>query len=43
MLRLVRVSIGPLELGDLKKAAVRHLTEKEKMAVDRAVAKRGRQ
>jgi 23S rRNA pseudouridine2605 synthase len=29
VLRLVRVSIGPLELGDLKKGAVRQLTESE--------------
>lgn len=29
VLRLVRVSIGPLVLGDLPKGAVRHLTEKE--------------
>ncbi|HUB02936.1 MAG TPA: pseudouridine synthase [Terriglobales bacterium] len=38
VLRLVRVSIGPLELGDLKKGAVRSLTENEKLAVDRAIA-----
>jgi 23S rRNA pseudouridine2605 synthase len=29
VLRLMRVSIGPLELGDLKKGAVRQLTESE--------------
>lgn len=35
VLRLVRVSIGPLELGDLKKGAVRRLTPEEKQAIDR--------
>jgi 23S rRNA pseudouridine2605 synthase len=37
VLRLVRVSIGPLELGDLKKGAVRRLTAEEKDAIDRAL------
>lgn len=37
VLRLVRVSIGPLELGDLKKGAVRRLTAEEKKAIDRAL------
>jgi 23S rRNA pseudouridine2605 synthase len=36
-LRLVRVSIGPLELGDLKKGSVRQLTAGEKKAVDQAL------
>jgi 23S rRNA pseudouridine2605 synthase len=36
VLRLVRVSIGPLELGDLKKGSVRSLTKKEKLAIGRA-------
>jgi 23S rRNA pseudouridine2605 synthase len=36
-LRLVRVSIGPLELGNLKKGSVRHLTAAEKKAIDRAL------
>jgi 23S rRNA pseudouridine2605 synthase len=36
-LRLVRVSIGPLELGDLKKGSVRPLTPEEKKAIDRAL------
>jgi 23S rRNA pseudouridine2605 synthase len=40
VLRLVRVSIGPLELGDLAKGSVRSLTEKEKLAIDRAIAGR---
>jgi 23S rRNA pseudouridine2605 synthase len=37
VLRLVRVSIGPLELGDLKKGSTRHLTPEEKVAIDRAL------
>jgi 23S rRNA pseudouridine2605 synthase len=37
VLRLVRVSIGSLELGDLKKGATRSLTTQEKLALDRAV------
>jgi 23S rRNA pseudouridine2605 synthase len=37
VLRLIRISIGPIELGDLKKGAVRPLTPKEKQAVDRAL------
>jgi 23S rRNA pseudouridine2605 synthase len=37
VLRLVRVSIGPLDLGDLKKGAVRRLTPGEKKAIDRAL------
>ena len=36
-LRLVRVSIGPLELGDLKKGSTRRLTAEEKKAIDRAL------
>ena len=36
ILRLVRVSVGPLELGDLKKGAVRRLTAEEKQAIDHA-------
>src|SRR5450631_2913311 len=39
VLRLVRVSIGPLELGDLKKGSVRSLTPEEKKAIDRALAR----
>jgi len=35
VLRLVRVSIGPLKLGDLKKGSVRRLTAEEKNVVDR--------
>jgi 23S rRNA pseudouridine2605 synthase len=37
ILRLVRVSIGPLELGDLKKGATRRLTAEEKKGIDRAL------
>lgn len=37
VLRLVRVSVGSLELGDLKKGAVRPLASREKLALDRAV------
>ena len=37
VLRLLRVSVGPLELGDLKKGAVRRLTEAEKRMVDDAL------
>ena len=36
-LRLVRVSIGPLALGDLPKGSVRRLTAAEKHALDRAM------
>jgi len=37
VLRLVRVAIGPLALGDLAKGAVRRLTPEEKLALDRAM------
>ena len=37
VLRLVRVSIGPLALGDLAKGKVRSLSGAEKVAVDRAI------
>jgi 23S rRNA pseudouridine2605 synthase len=37
VLRLVRVSIGPLELGDLKKGKVRRLTAEEKKSIDQAL------
>ena len=39
VLRLMRVSIGPLDLGDLKKGSTRHLTAEEKKAIDRALQK----
>ena len=37
VLRLVRVAIGPLNLGELPKGATRTLEEEEKQALDRAV------
>jgi 23S rRNA pseudouridine2605 synthase len=37
VLRLVRVSIGPLELGDLNKGSVRRLTTAEKKSIDQAL------
>ncbi len=37
VLRLLRVSIGPLGLGELPKGASRRLTEAEKRALDRAL------
>ena len=38
VLRLVRVAIGPLALGTLKKGEVRTLSEAEKSALDRAIS-----
>lgn len=40
VLRLVRVSIGPLQLGDLKKGMVRTLTAREKEGLDQALTAR---
>jgi len=37
VLRLLRVAIGPLRLGELQKGASRRLTEGEKRALDRAL------
>jgi 23S rRNA pseudouridine2605 synthase len=37
VLRLIRVAIGPLSLGDLAKGAVRNLGTDEKLALDRAM------
>lgn len=37
VLRLIRVAIGPLELGNLAKGAYRSLTVKEKRTMDRAL------
>jgi 23S rRNA pseudouridine2605 synthase len=37
VLRLVRISIGPLTLGSLKKGSTRALTIEEKEALDRAI------
>ena len=41
VLRLVRISIGPLALGNLKKSEVRSLTPEEKHALDRELEKSG--
>jgi 23S rRNA pseudouridine2605 synthase len=41
VLRLVRVSIGPLDLGDLRKASARRLTAEEKRAIDQALRRVG--
>jgi 23S rRNA pseudouridine2605 synthase len=40
VLRLMRVAIGPLQLGQLAKGEWRALTTEEKLLVDRAVAER---
>ena len=40
VLRLVRVTIGPLQLGTLAKGSYRHLTESEKSMLDRAMRKK---
>jgi 23S rRNA pseudouridine2605 synthase len=37
VLRLVRVAIGPLTLGDLQKGATRALEPGEKLTLDRAM------
>jgi len=42
VLRLVRVSVGPLALGELKKGATRHLTREEKLSLDRALMAPGK-
>ena len=38
VLRLVRVSIGPLELGNVAKGTYRHVTAAEKQSLDRAMS-----
>jgi 23S rRNA pseudouridine2605 synthase len=40
VLRLVRVAVGPLQLGELAKGAFRALTTEEKMSLDRAMRPR---
>lgn len=40
VLRLVRVAIGPLVLGELAKGATRELRDEEKQALDRAMERR---
>ncbi len=42
VLRLIRVAIGPLALGDLPKSAVRALTPEEKLSLDRAMRRGAR-
>ena len=42
VLRLVRVAIGPLTLGDLAKGASRPLTAEEKSALDAAMRQSAR-
>jgi 23S rRNA pseudouridine2605 synthase len=37
VLRLIRVAIGPLTLGDLPKSGVRALTPEEKLSLDHAM------
>lgn len=41
VLRLVRVSVGPLQLGDLPKSSHRELTQNEKLALDRELMRNG--
>jgi len=40
VLRLIRVAIGPLALGELAKGGVRGLTAEDKLALDRALQQR---
>ena len=40
VLRLIRISIGPLALGELKKGTVRSLTTAEKQAIDQALGRK---
>ncbi len=40
VLRLIRIAIGPLQLGELAKGKVRELTHQEKAALDRASSSR---
>jgi 23S rRNA pseudouridine2605 synthase len=42
VLRLIRVAVGPLELGDLRKGAVRSLTVEERESIDQALDGEGR-
>jgi 23S rRNA pseudouridine2605 synthase len=43
VLRLVRVAIGPLPLGELPKGSARSLTHEEKLALDKALLEQVRQ
>lgn len=38
VLRLIRISIGPLELGELRKGVARPMTPEEKQAIDQALS-----
>jgi 23S rRNA pseudouridine2605 synthase len=40
VLRLIRVAIGPLGLGELAKGAVRELAAEEKLTLDRAMSQK---
>ena len=40
--RIIRIAIGPLQLGDLLKGASRNLTTEEKQSLDRAIRGRAR-
>jgi len=40
VMRLIRVAIGPLQLGDLRKGSYRQLTSDEKKQIDRALQKK---
>jgi 23S rRNA pseudouridine2605 synthase len=42
VLRLIRIAVGPLVLGELAKGAVRTLTREEKLALDREMEKSAR-
>jgi 23S rRNA pseudouridine2605 synthase len=42
VLRLIRIAIGPLALGDLPKAAVRQLAPDEKLMLDRTLGQNAR-
>lgn len=42
VLRLIRVAIGPLALGELPKSTVRALSAEEKLSLDRAMRKSGK-
>jgi 23S rRNA pseudouridine2605 synthase len=43
VLRLVRVAIGPVDLGELEKGKARELTADEKRQLDRALSEAGLQ
>jgi 23S rRNA pseudouridine2605 synthase len=40
VLRLIRIAIGPLALGDLPKGKIRELNREEKARLDKAMAGR---